>query len=117
MAESRWGDIFNHLKGFGFDVKSPGTEIGVCKQPYIIVKYDGSSAHTSFSTDVDLYAVQVYVPASQYSKVEAIVQEVKQAMKELEPLILPYGQQTASFYDDEVKANMVSIEYKNYKKQ
>ena len=41
---------------------------------------------------------------------------MKAAMKGLEPMIVPYGNQTPSYYDDSVKAHMVSIEYKNYKK-
>lgn len=84
--------------------------------PYVVIKNDGSSKHSSFSTDVDLYSVMCYVPKQSYSILEPFVQRVKKAMKELEPMILPYGSQTPSYYDESVKAHMVSIEYKNYKK-
>ena len=57
-----------------------------------------------------------YVPKTQYSKLEPLVQRVKKAMKGLEPLIVPYGSQTPSYYDDGLKAHMISIEYVNYKK-
>ena len=114
--ESRWQDIFLHLKNQGFDVYSPGTKIGECTSEYLVVKNDGSSKHVSFSTDVDLYAVMCYVPKEKYSTLEPLVQMVKKSMKELEPMIKPYGSQTPSYYDDSVKAHMVSIEYKNYKK-
>ena len=114
--ESRWQDIFLHLKNQGFDVYSPGTKIGECTSEYLVVKNHGSSKHVSFSTDVDLYAVMCYVPKEKYSTLEPLVQMVKKSMKELEPMILPYGIQTPSYYDDSVKAHMVSIEYKNYKK-
>lgn len=114
--ESRWQDIFLHLKNQGFDVYSPGIKVGECTSEYLVVKNDGSSKHLSFSTDVDLYAVLCYVPRNSYSSLEPLVQKVKNAMKELEPMILPYGSQTPSYYDDSVKAHMVSIEYKNYKK-
>ena len=114
--ESRWQDIFLHLKNQGFDVYSPGTKIGECTSEYLVVKNDGSSKHVSFSTDVDLYAVMCYVPKEKYSALEPLVQMVKKSMKELEPMIKPYGSQTPSYYDDSVKAHMVSIEYKNYKK-
>jgi hypothetical protein len=80
------------------------------------VKNDGSSRHSSFSTDVDLYAILCYVPKNRYSSLEPLVQKVKMSMKELEPMILPYGSQTPSYYDDSLKAHMISIEYKNYKK-
>lgn len=115
-AESRWQDIFLHLKKAGFDVYSPGMKTGECIKEYIVVKNDGSTKHSSFSTDNDLYAVMCYVPKENYSRLEPMVQEVKKAMKGLEPMILPYGSQTPSYYDDSYKAHMISIEFKNYKK-
>lgn len=116
FLESRWQDIFAHLKKSGFDVYSPGTKLGECASEYVVVKNDGSSRHGDLSTDDDYYAVMCYVPKESYSKLEPLVQRVKKAMKGLEPMILPYGSQTPSYYDDSCKAHMVSIEYKNYKK-
>lgn len=115
-AASRWQDIFKHLKKHGFDVYSPGVKVGECMTEYLVVKNDGSSKHISFSTDIDMYSVFCYVPKDKYSSLEVLVQRVKAAMKELEPMILPYGMQTPSYYDDSFKAHMISIEYKNYKK-
>lgn len=115
-ADSRWQDIFLHLKKEGFDVYSPGTKVCECTEEYIVVKNDGSSKHPTVSSDNDLYAVMCYVPKESYSRLEPMVQEVKKAMKGLEPMILPYGSQTPSYYDDSYKAHMISIEYKNYKK-
>lgn len=114
--DSRWQDIFLHLKKQGFDVYSPGMKTGECTSEYLVVKNDGSSKHTSFSTDVDLYAVMCYVPKDKYSSLEPLVQRAKKSMKELEPMIKPYGSQTPSYYDDDLNAHMISIEYKNYKK-
>ena len=114
--ESRWQDIFTHLKDKGFEVYSPDTKTGECKKEYLVIKNDGSSKHPSFSTDIDLYAVMCYVPKNKYSTLEPLIQRVKKAMKELEPMIKPYGTQTPSYYDDSYKAHMISIEYKNYKK-
>ena len=116
FAESRWQDIFVHLQKCGFDVYSPGTKVGECRSEYVVVKNDGSSRHGNLSTDDDFYAVMCYVPKQSYSSLEPLVQRVKKAMKGLEPMILPYGSQTPSYYDDSYKAHMVSIEYKNYKK-
>ncbi len=113
--DSRWQDIFLHLKK-KFDVYSPGMKTGECISEYLVVKNDGSSKHISFSTDVDLYSVMCYVPKESYSSLEPLVQRVKEYMKELEPMIIPYGNQTPSYYDDNIKAHMISIEYKNYKK-
>lgn len=114
--DSRLKDIYLHLQSKGFDVYMPETKIGECKAPYVVVKNDGSSEHASFSIDVDLYAVMVYVPKQAYSKLEPLVMAVKTAMNELKPMITSYGSQTPSYYDDGVKAHMTSIEYKNHKK-
>lgn len=114
--DSRWQDIFLHLQKEGFDVYSPGIKAGECTSEYLVIKNDGSSKHASFSTDTDLYAVMCYVPKDKYSTLEPLVQKVKKSMKGLEPMIKPYGSQTPSYCDDSVKAHMISIEYKNYKK-
>ena len=114
--ESRWQDIVLHLQNEGFDVYSPGIKVGECQSEYIVVKNDGSTRHLSLSTDDDFYAIMCYVPKQNYSSLEPLVQRVKKSMKELEPMILPYGSQTPSYYDDSIKAHMTSIQYKNYKK-
>jgi hypothetical protein len=114
---TRWQDIFSHLKNCGFDVRSPGTKIDGCVSPYVVVTHNGSTKHAGISTDIDLYSVLVYVPQQSYSELEVQIQSVKVAMKKLEPMILAYGSQTPSYYDDSVKAHMISIEYKNYKKK
>lgn len=111
-----WETIFNHLVSKGFTVYSPGTKTGECTAEYVVVKNDGSTQHVKASTDVDLYSIMCYVPQQRYSKLEALVLRVKQAMKELYPQVIPYGSQTPSYYDDNYKAHMISVEYKNYKK-
>lgn len=112
---SIWGDIFIHLQNEGFEVYSPAVKVGECDRPYIVIKNDGST-NTSFSSDIDLYAVMIFVPKQSYSKLEVMKMAVKRSMKKIEPLLLPYGLETPSYYDDEVKAHTVSITYKNYKK-
>lgn len=113
---SVWQNIFVHLESEGFDVYPPGTKEGECLSPYIVLKNNGSFRHTSFSTDVDLYSIMCYVPQKAYSQLEIMLQDVKRSMKKIEPLVLPYGQQTPSYYDDSIKGHMISVEYKNYKK-
>ena len=114
--ESRWQDIFRHLESKGYTVYAPGTKVGDCTEPYIIVKNDGSYKHVNFSTDRAMYSVMCYVPRGRYSELEPMVQKVKKDMKELEPMIIPYGQELPSYYDDTYKAHYIFIEYENYKK-
>lgn len=115
-AESRWQDIVLHLKSCGFEVFSPGVKVGECLSKYIVVKNNGSTSHPKFSTDKDSYTIMCYVPKQEYSSLEPFVQHVKCCMKDLEPLIRYDHFQTSSFYDDAVKAHMISLQYYNYKK-
>ena len=115
-ADSRWQDIFLHLQSAGFDVYPPAVKLGECESKYIVVKNDGSSRHAGISTDDDFYSIMCYVPKQAYSSLEPFIQQVKKTMKGLEPMILPNGSQTPSYYDNSVKAHMISIRYKNYKK-
>ena len=114
--ESRWQDIYTCLENAGFEVYPPGIKVGDCTREYVVIKNDGSTRHPSLSTDMDLYSVMCFVPKNKYSTLEPLVQKVKKAMKGLEPMIIPYGMQTPSYYDDSYKAHMISIEYVNYKK-
>ena len=116
FQESRWQDLYLHLKNKGYDVYAPAQKVGECTEPYLVVKNDGSYQHVNFSTDRDMYAIYCYVPRLRYSELEPLVQRVKRDMKELYHMFQVYGQQPASFYDDEVKAHYITIEYENYKK-
>ena len=121
-SNSRWGDIQLQLESWfkerklNVKVYPPGMKTGDCTEPYIVVKNDGSYKHANFSTNRDMYAIMCYVPKQQYSKLEPLVQKVKEAMKPLVPMIVPYGQETPSYYDDTCKAHYISVEYENYKK-
>lgn len=114
--ESVWGDIFIHLKNKGFDVYSPDTHVGECVSPYIVVKYIGGTRIEGLSSDDDIYGIQCYVPQMSYSSLEPMIMSVRAAMKELYPLVVPYGSQTPSYYDDSVKGHYVEVDYKNHKK-
>ncbi len=116
MSETRWSDIFLHLKKAGFAVYAPSEKEGECKKPYIVVKGAGVSKAASVSSSVALFDVMVYLPKNQYSKVESFVRDVENALDGLWPMIRPTHFQTAPFYDENVKGWMVSIQYQNYQK-
>lgn len=116
MADNRWADIYKLLKSNKVNVYSPGTKNGECTSRYVVVKYDGSAQHGSLSTDDDFYSVMCFVPKEEYSTLLDFVNEIERYMKKLEPMIKPTHQKTPSFYDDSVKAHMISITYKNYRK-
>lgn len=116
MSRSRWADIYNLLKKKGFDVYSPAQHEGECSSKYVVIKLGTLSEAYDFSSVQYLYDLMLYVPHHEYSTLENFVEEVKDAMKELEPMIMPVHFQTGSFYDDTVKAHMVSIQYYNYRR-
>ena len=115
--ESRWADIFRHLKNKGFDVRPPGQTTGVCKGRYIVVKFNGENEHGNFSTNDTFYGLLCYVPQNNYSDIDCFVRDVQRAMKELEPMILPTNEISCSYFDDKLNAWYVSIGYKNYKRR
>ena len=114
--KNRWQDIFKHLKDKGYEVYSPGTKLGDCMFKYLVIKFEGSTRLAGISTDDDLYSVLCYVPQQEYSELDSFVQCVKNDMRELEPMILPYGSTLPSYYDDAVHAHYATLEYKNHKK-
>lgn len=115
--DSRWQDLYDYLRSKGYEVYSPGQKEGDCLSPYLVVKYSGSAKAQQISSRQDLYDIMLYVPKTQYSKLESLVQKVIADMKEIEPLFLPYdNQQDPSYFDDSVKAHFVTVVYMNYKK-
>lgn len=120
--DNRWQDLFSFLKGKGFDVYSPATKVGECTSPYLVVTYSGTSEwfvgdKGVGGVDRDVYSIIVYVPKKRYSELETLVFRVKEAMAELKPLFIYEGSIDTVFYDDDVKAHMTSIDYRNYKQR
>lgn len=111
-----WKFIFNHLTKNGIDVYSPNTYIGECKNKYVVLKKNGSNKHPEFSTNIDIYTILIYIPENQYSILDDYVQEIKEVMKKLNPMIKSHGLETGSYYDENKKAHTMSIDYRNYKK-
>ena len=116
MAASRIQDIYLHLKKQGFEVYFPAQKVGECLSPYVVVKDATTSKYLEYSSTVTYYDLMCYTPKDHFSELEPFVESVKVAMKGLVPMIKPTYSQTQSYYDDSVKAHMVSVQYKNYRK-
>lgn len=115
--DSRWQDLYFHLKSKGFEVYAPGQHEGECKSKYVIVKFDGTVNIFGFSSRRDLYNIMCYVPQKNYSELDGFVQDVRAAMSEIRPLFMQYDEQPSFFsYDEAARAHYVSIEYCNIKK-
>lgn len=113
---NRTQDIYNFLKSKHFDVYMPNQHDGDCLKPYVVVKYDGYIKHAEYSTNTHQYSLTCYVPKDKYSILDSFVDKIETAMLGMQPMILPNGYASPSFYDDDLKAHSMSIEYKNYRK-
>lgn len=113
---NRSQDIFENLKERGIDVHFPGHHQGECDAPYVVVKYTGSSQISTYSSTQATYNLIVYVPVLQYAMFETFIDEVKNKMKPMEPMIMPTHFISDPFYDEQVKAHSVSIQYRNARK-
>lgn len=116
MADSRMEDLRDHLTNNGYDVYYPAQKTGECRAPYVVVKDEGLTQFQQFSSDIRLYAIMCYVPFVRFGDLEPMVDRVKWIMKSKYPLFVSTRSETPSFYDDSVKAYMISIQYRNAKK-
>lgn len=113
---SRWTDIYDHLKAKGYSVYAPSQKTGECKSKYVVVRGAGVNLAGRFSSTRALYDILLYVPYNKYGSIEPEVANLKNAMKDLFPMMRPTGNETPPFPDDTVKGFMVSVEYENYRK-
>lgn len=117
MAEAnRIQDLYVHLESKGYEVYFPGQKTTECLKPYIVIKDEGLTQFQQYSSDIRLYAVMCYVPYARFTDLETMVDTVKDRMKELYPMFVSTRFETPSFYDDTVKAYMISIQYRVAKK-
>lgn len=114
--QDRIQDIFVHLQNKGFDVYFPSQHEGECISPYVVIKGYTNTQFRQYSSTVQYYDLLCYVPKDHFSTLYPFVDSIKTAMKELSPMIRPAFFDTASYYDEEIKAHMVSIQYLNYRK-
>lgn len=94
-------------------VYPPATKYGECKKPYVVLKDNGKSKANTYSSQFALLDMMCYVPQARYTDLEFYVNKCKKAMKKVYPMFIPTGLETPSFYDDSVKAWMISVEYRN----
>lgn len=115
MTKSRLQDIYLSLTEQGIDVYFPAQKQGECTSPYVVVKDMTTAQFREFSSTVTYYDVLCYIPYDRFSTLELFVERVKTCMKRMYPMIIPTYDQTASYFDEAVKAYMVSMRYKNYR--
>lgn len=98
------------------DVFFPIQHKGECMKEYIVIKTDGTITEPVVSSERPIYTVMCYVPQNNYSRLESFVEETKRKMKNVFPLVMYIGNETPSFYDEEIKAHMISFQYQGCRK-
>lgn len=113
--ESVWQIVADILgKYCELPVYPPATHNGECTSPYIVLKKDGGARVPSYSSQFQYYRIMIYVPRNQYSKLDDYQKRVKKVLKEnIFPLLLPTGQEESDYYDDNYKAHMRAMLYRN----
>jgi hypothetical protein len=114
--ESRWQDVYNILKKNSIDVYSPGQKDGICLEKYVVIKEGGSTQFETYTTDKEYIQVLCYVPLNRYSELRVFVETIKDILSELRPMIRLEHDESSSFYDDNVKAHMISFSCYYFKK-
>lgn len=113
-----WQIIFDTLQENGIDVYPPTTKNGECKNPYVVVKFGGSTKYYNYSTQRDYYDFYLYVPRNYYSELANFEADVKKILDSppLYPMIMPTGNSENDFYDDNINAHMRIFTYYNNKR-
>ena len=97
-------------------VFSVGQCTGECFSEYVVVRDAGAEQWFQFSSYQVVYELLLYVPVRNYSSLDAFSQKVKAAMKELYPMMIPLYSEIADFVDDDIKAHMRVLQYRNNRK-
>lgn len=109
-------NIRDAIQDDGIDCFYPSQHVGKCTKEYVVVKTGGTVSETNVSSERPVYTIMCYVPANKYSRLESMIYDVKQSMKKVFPLVRYVGNETASFYDEDVDAHMISFQYQGCRK-
>lgn len=116
MEDTRYKDIYTHLKNNGVKVYTPGQHKGECTAPYVVVQEGTTTLYNNFTSVQVVYDLLCYVPRDHYTVMETFKEQVRTIMRGLRPMIEPLYTETAPYYDDSVKGHMASIQYRNMRK-
>lgn len=108
--------IYDCLNDGTIKIYFPTQHKGECLEPYIVIKYGGAVELYTVSSERPVYTIMIYVPNDMYSSLENIMFETKQKLKKLYPLIQYNGNETPSFYDEDVNGNTISVDYVGIRK-
>lgn len=116
VYETRKIDTYHCLKDDGIDAYFQGQHSGDCKAPYVVVASSGSSKHLDASSTINNIELMCYVPFRNPSLIDIFVDQVKQSMKKLYPMLKDSYSEMSDYVDNDVKAVMRTLVYTYYRK-
>lgn len=114
--ETRLRDIYRCLDDEDIDVYFQGQHKGECLKPYVVLVSRGESKLYGFSSTATTVEVLCYVPINKLSSLDIFVEDVRQALKHLKPMLKNVYSDIGDYIDDDVKAVMRTLQYSYYRK-
>lgn len=106
--------LIDAFKENNIEAYPPAIHRGECKSLYVVVKENGSYQIGNFSSEQHLYDILCYVPYNKYTQLSKFKSQVKKIVDDnFYPRLMPTGLETDDFYDENIKAYMTSVEYRN----
>lgn len=117
-ADSRLEDIYLYLKSQGVNAYLPAHHTGECLTRYTVVRPSLGAKVEGYSTFYQSYQLLMYVPREEGSQIEVYVEQVRDAMRPLQRQLMLRETyfRAMPYYEDSVKAYMVDLEYRLYRK-
>lgn len=110
-----WVKTHRFLTEKGYDCYSSGQHEGTCTSPYLVI-YEGNTRGQGGSVvGTTILNIMIVNPASEHSKLESRVREIKEHLKELK-YIKATGFVSGTIPQAEKKAHSKVIEYANYRR-
>ena len=107
-------EIYEHLKNNGFEVYSIGQHKGICSNPYLVIKENGTNEIVGTSLNSEMVEIMIYYPLGSYSKLNQYKQSTLYCMKFLKG-IRRIIESSPTIIDDDKKAYTTSFYYRKIK--
>lgn len=114
MIRINWETIYKHLNSSGYEIYSLGQHSGECKEPYIVLRNDGSTPRQG--VELPTYELLLYYPSNRYSEFEGYIESVKMCMNQLYPSLWLIDGPGPHYLDPDVRGYMTNLVYQGLRK-
>lgn len=113
--QTHYQQIYIHLINKGFDVYAPMQKRDKCSKHYVVIKENGQFAQTGNVNGYSLIQIFCYYPRDTYGKLEFFIDNVKEALNEID-FLKATGNKSPIMFFEEVQAYGQSMEYQVFHK-